>query len=123
MLSVCFCCVRIAFLLIMKILINSKSLLKMAYIDAIQYFMHTQYRKSILVMEHNCPLSAVFMFIANGAFFLTSANSIIIVGNLFARLASQRARYMYIHAFYIAGDIFILIRLLKFLRSCVFICS
>jgi len=53
----------------MKILISSNSQLKMAYIDAIQYFMHIQYKKSILVMKHNCPLSAVFAFIANGAFF------------------------------------------------------
>lgn len=43
--------------------------------------------------------------------FLTSANSIIVVGNLFARLASKRARCMHIRfqcAFYIIGDIFIL---------------
>jgi hypothetical protein len=45
MLSVCFCFGRIEFLLIMKILIISKSLLKMTYIDTIQYFMHIQYKK------------------------------------------------------------------------------
>jgi hypothetical protein len=48
--------------------------------------------------------------------FLTSANSIIIAANLFAGLASKRARYMHIRfqcVFYIAGDIFILKRLLK----------
>lgn len=67
-------------------------------------------KKLILVIKRNCPLSAVFMFPANNALFFTSANSIIIMGNLYVRLTSRGARYMHIRfqcTFYIAGDIFI----------------
>jgi hypothetical protein len=41
----------------------------MGYFDEIQCFMHIQCKKLILVIKRNCPLSPVFMFVANNALF------------------------------------------------------